>query len=355
MDTFIIDLKIISLFLDKPEDSDEVVTYMATYITRLQELFVTLYTNHLKTKGMNQDQINAEFEKFNDQEKVIDNVVDMEEEFLAMFEEKKNEYNKAIYAYFRQKLSQEQKDKVNAYISEMQASLNSEYDQARQHMLKLIEEVEKEDGLIPGTNQKMEKPEEVVETGVEGLPSIDSVIGSVDKTTEMETDQVVSQPSNPVAQVEPVSQPEPVSQSAQSVPDLGNGLHNLDFGVEPEIHETVTSQVNTPSINVSPNIVEQQNTSTSQPHQNMAGVGEILNSQELESETAFGDTVTMQEPVSVTNTPVENKGFTVQRLDSTPTQNLEVQVPNQPSQPVYPQAQQPQPPTQQLDSVEQVV
>lgn len=128
MEQYIFDLKIAALMLGVEEDSLQALEFIRQYRDKIAQLLKTYTMTYFKAKGWEESRINEELQKLETQH--IENSAFLEDyAFLDSLGRIQNEYNKKIYEIYRPKISQEQKDKINAYIKEIQDVTNRSFTQ----------------------------------------------------------------------------------------------------------------------------------------------------------------------------------------------------------------------------------
>lgn len=123
MEQYLFDLKIAALLLGVEEDSLEAVEFLRQYRDKITQLVRKFTHDFFIAKGWSESKIEEELKKL--QEEHIENSEFIEDfEYLDGLGRVQNEYNKKIYELYRPQVSQIQKDKINAYIKEIQGLTN---------------------------------------------------------------------------------------------------------------------------------------------------------------------------------------------------------------------------------------
>lgn len=163
MNTFLIDQKIISLFLGLPEDDVQVFNLLVEYNKKVFEILTNLSNNFYSQAGWTSEQIKAELDRLqNDPFSEEDNKLFMDERFVQQFDEKVNEYNRLIYKMYKDRVSPEQEAEIENYISLKQQTID-EAAMVDQYMLdqvldKLLEEHNKNGKILSAEEAKINNP-----------------------------------------------------------------------------------------------------------------------------------------------------------------------------------------------------
>jgi DNA replication protein DnaD len=138
---YLIDKKLISLFLGVEETDSAVADYLDKYEKKIIEITDNAIYNYLKEdQGLSDDEIRLELQRFaenklSEDSRLLDNMLHLG------LTQKIEIFNKQIYDYYRERLSEEQKAKVNEYIATIQSQINADFEEDKEIFEEVLAEV----------------------------------------------------------------------------------------------------------------------------------------------------------------------------------------------------------------------
>jgi len=138
---YIVDTEIVALILNKPIDDESVALYMNKYIDKIAGITDKVIYAHLSRNHKYTDiQIKEELERMAN-ERLEDDSPLFDTDLEMKIDQKVNEFNEQIYLYYRSRLSDDQKEKINMHIREIQVEIDRLYDEEKAVVNEVLDEV----------------------------------------------------------------------------------------------------------------------------------------------------------------------------------------------------------------------
>jgi hypothetical protein len=260
--TYIVNPKIVSLFLNVEENDPKVDQFMAEYLVRIRELYIKTVKEYY--------QVVLEYDPLKVNE-LVNNLADGENDpeldeepvFLAKYQFSENQYNGLVYKRYAGILSQEQKDKINSFLREVQSATNEEFEKTKKKFLDALDREEVEVRSASDIQNTNKEQNDFV------LPDIDEV-DKTDTIVRANVSQLVSTQSQPPIPNTQIPNPQTLPQQSQlpqqtSAPDTQ--APNSKYQIPDQLNSKSQIQNSGQQLDTSEATIEQESRPVAPPQQ----------------------------------------------------------------------------------------